>query len=279
MRSHPPEEDAPRRPTSAGPECDGGAAEPVPASATLGNDVVDLAHPRTEGKEADRRFLERVLDPNERELVAEGGRRTLWTLWAAKEAAYKAAYKVACVSGDARPTFGHRAFQVALRDQGGGEPWGGTVLHGAVRYPFEVRATREWVHALALSPGGSFDRAVTGLEPVGEPPTDWRAALRREFTAREWDSVHSYPSALVRLRCRRALADALAIRQEQLEITTRPGPSGRTPPVLLIRGDPAGTDLSLSHHGRFVGWAFAAPLEAEGGPAPFSGSDGSSGAG
>ncbi|MBE0557548.1 MAG: 4'-phosphopantetheinyl transferase superfamily protein, partial [Proteobacteria bacterium] len=62
----------------------------------VGNDVVDLNEPDNRGKSGDDRFLGRVFTAEERELIARAAapNTLLWSLWAAKEAAYKA------VSGD-----------------------------------------------------------------------------------------------------------------------------------------------------------------------------------
>ena len=61
----------------------------------LGNDVVDLADPEVRGGPAHPRFDARVFSPPERRaLESESApNRLRWTLWAAKEAAYKLAVK------------------------------------------------------------------------------------------------------------------------------------------------------------------------------------------
>ena len=58
----------------------------------VGNDVVDLKDPENIGKNRDDRFLCRVFTAGERELIASvpSPDTLLWSLWAAKEAAYKA---------------------------------------------------------------------------------------------------------------------------------------------------------------------------------------------
>jgi len=64
----------------------------VSAHALLGNDLVWLADPANQGRSGDTRLLGRVLTPAERLLVQISTEpdRMLWSLWAAKEAAYKA---------------------------------------------------------------------------------------------------------------------------------------------------------------------------------------------
>lgn len=62
------------------------------ADALLGNDLVWLADPANLGRSGDARLLKRVLTPAERLLVqiSTDPDRMLWSLWAAKEAGYKA---------------------------------------------------------------------------------------------------------------------------------------------------------------------------------------------
>ena len=71
------------------------SAWPIWRTGTLpgvGNDVVDLKEPDNRGKSGDDRFLARVFTAEEREQIAQAAApdTLLWSLWAAKEAAYKA---------------------------------------------------------------------------------------------------------------------------------------------------------------------------------------------
>jgi len=61
----------------------------------VGNDIVDRKSPEAAGKAGDRRFLQKALTPLEQEAVAGAPDPdlALWSLWAAKEAAYKAVSK------------------------------------------------------------------------------------------------------------------------------------------------------------------------------------------
>lgn len=60
----------------------------------VGNDVVDLAHPRCGDRPREDPLLRRILAPGEREWLEDGGPTwsrplRLWACWASKEAAYK----------------------------------------------------------------------------------------------------------------------------------------------------------------------------------------------
>jgi phosphopantetheinyl transferase (holo-ACP synthase) len=61
----------------------------------LGNDIVDFSDPALQEKHKDTRFLDRVFTEEEKTAIlkAENGSKLLWTLWSAKEAAFKACQK------------------------------------------------------------------------------------------------------------------------------------------------------------------------------------------
>lgn len=248
----------------------------------VGNDVVDLGDPRCGGKAEDRRFVARVFADDEAAAIRGASQpdRTLWLHWAAKEAAYKAVSKLL----GSPPVFQHRAFRVRLAS--GGEE-GGAAPAGSVRYrnaelPFDGEAAPDWIHLVAwhVTAGeevAPIRRCVRAL-PAGEGDNGeaWRAALRDRFTREEWSSVHSRASALVRIMAKGELAETLGADEGALEIVCPPGPAGRRPPSLRIRGRPWAGDLSLSHHGRLVAWAYTlVGLDGDGG-APGSGGGGPS---
>lgn len=238
----------------------------------VGNDVVDLLDPRCQGKAADRRFVERVFAEDEAAAIRDAPRpdRTLWLYWAAKEAAYKTVTKLM----GAPPTFEHRAFRV---EEGGADPPEGSERSGRVVYgdepvPFRGETGPGRIHVLGWHPPEDATTPmrwrVRRLEPGEgqEGPGGWRASLRERFTDDEWRSVHSLSSALVRLRARADLAGTLGVEEGAVEIVCPPGPPGRMPPAARIRGRSWAGDVSLSHHGGLVAWAFTLP--GAGGSAP-----------
>ncbi|HKJ02207.1 MAG TPA: 4'-phosphopantetheinyl transferase superfamily protein [Longimicrobiales bacterium] len=211
----------------------------------VGNDVVDLLDPRTHGRVGDDRFLARVL--HQRELTAVRAApdpdESLWMHWAAKEAAYKVVSKLR----GAPPVFVHRDFVVD----------GDGVGHEGSRYPLEVTRLGSVIHALSCA-GAPPSEVVAGMGELDRSGAPWRGSLEEllaRFTEREADPVHSRASAAVRLGARAALASALDVAEERLEIVCAPGVTGRRPPRVLLDGSPAGADVSLSHHGRWIAWA------------------------
>lgn len=215
----------------------------------VGNDVVDLVDPRCVGKARDERFLARVLTARERTLVAEAvdPDRTLWTLWAAKEAAFKAVSKATRQV----PVFVHADFEVQVQDEAGGN-----VRWRRMELPFLVRGGRST---------GSL-HVVAWCEPPrprmagGSSTVDEGAPLRERLSRRELRGVHSAASAHVRLEARAHLARVSGTPEEELEIVCEKGPAGRMPPRVLRRGAPAPWDVSLSHHGHLVAWVVALPV-------------------
>lgn len=235
----------------------------APAPWHVGNDVVDLADPRCVAKHEDVRFLRRVFAGEEREAIATAPEpaHALWLRWAAKESAYKVVSKA---RGAPFP-FTHGAFVVESelgRD--------GVVRHEGVAIPFRVARSDGPLHVVALDPalarwpgdreGEGEPILVTGVESSpatrpGPPAPGWQAFLDEHFSERERRSVWGTPSARVRLAARSHLGRLLGVEERRLEIVCRAGGPGRSPPAVLLDGEPAPADVSLSHHGRWVGWA------------------------
>jgi len=120
----------------------------------VGNDVVDLTDPAIADHHLRERFVSRVCAPEERGRVAT--RFDLWSLFASKEAAYKALVKL----GHA-PGFGHREIRVApdLR----------AVRWRDMALDLRITADEHHVHAVAWSSGGEqpFARVARTERPSG----------------------------------------------------------------------------------------------------------------
>lgn len=195
----------------------------------IGNDVVDLGDPETAPGAQHPRFDERVFAPEERDALARSGapNRLRWTLWAAKEAAYKVARKL-----DPRVVFSPKRFVVCLDPTLRGE-----VRHGAVRFGLRIDVLPEAVHAIASS-----DAEVS-------------SAVRSELLA--LPAPGADPGRSVRALAARSLTAALGARPGDVVVVKE----GRVP-RLEVGGRRATSDLSLSHHGNVVAWACeVSPLE------------------
>lgn len=222
-------------------------------SLVVGNDVVDLSHPRCRGIPLEGRFVDRVCTADERAriLASAEPRRALWRTWAAKEAAYKVASKVL----GSPPPFVHDRFRVHTEGGGDGAGAGGYVAFRDLRIPFreEPGAPPEALHVVAWLPAGSHRlEATVERLPGGPPPLE-------RLGEREKAAVHSPASAWVRLHARARAADLMGLPESGLEIVCHPGPPGRSAPRLLVAGRPGGWDVSLSHHGGWIAWALGRP--------------------
>jgi phosphopantetheine--protein transferase-like protein len=224
----------------------------------VGVDVVDLGVGHVRDRTRDARFLERVFTDVERARIraAADPEVELWSLWAAKEAAFKVASKVL----GAPPVFRHRAFEV--RDPPGTAAAAVTYRERAFPITTQVDDTRVVVHAWS-HPSSMIlvcDLEVGEAEAllgVGEPFEDWRA---QRMSPEELESAHSRASALVRILARRDAARHLDLPERRVTIQCVPGPTGRRPPFLHLDGAPLGdADVSLSHHGRRLAWALDLP--------------------
>ena len=146
----------------------------------LGDDLVDLADPETEEAALHPRFDERAFAPAERAALAAASDRHAfrWQLWAAKEAAYKAARRC-----DAAVRFHPRAFAVE----------GDVVTHASGRYRVSFSRAEGALHAVAMRDGESA--AVAGCAPLapGESPS---AAARRLAIAAAAERLGCPPAEL-----------------------------------------------------------------------------------
>ena len=244
-------------------------------SFAIGNDIVDLGNARTVGKAADERFVGRVCSAGEWDTIrsSDDPDLELWCHWAAKETAFKVVSKLL---GEP-PPFVHRAFVIRWGDPASAPAaWGDDVLrHGHVRYERTtaeaatlldatvwVKQDGDAVHAVGYGPSDTPDHAAVvtqRVELVDDPDAPWAGTfeeLEGRFTERELDAVYSRESAAVRIGARADLAAFLATPEERLEIACWPGPTSQRPPYVLVDGKPAAVDVSLSHDGPLIAWAW-----------------------
>jgi len=208
----------------------------------VGNDVVDLHGPESRPEALHPRFDLRVFTPGEREaLSASTSAHPLrWTLWAAKESAYKVAKKL-----DPAVRFLPRDFVVEQIAEGRA-----LVMHATG--PFDVRLYRtdRWVSAVA-TPKAANAAAVAVAHPSR---TRGPFSAGPISTAVERLATHGAdPSRTVRDFARAALASRMNLPPGQVRIA-----ADRGIPVAFGRDRRLPVDLSLSHHGRFVAWAWVA---------------------
>ncbi len=183
----------------------------------IGNDVVYLTDPGIVRHHENRRFVERVCSEDERARVTTA--RDLWSLFAAKEAAYKALVKVG-----GEPGFGHRSIEVA--SDLASVTWRGRCLD------LTVTGDVDHVHAVAWTEGARPLIRVMRATGAERGESEGARALLREL-----------------------VSTALGCRPEAIEVVRDPSPGswdGYGPPRVLRDGAPVDADVSLSHDGPFV---------------------------
>ena len=201
----------------------------------VGNDVVDLLDPDARGETLHPRFDERVFCKRERRVLARSADtdRLRWRMWAAKEAAYKAARKL-----DRRVIFSPRRFET--RGLEGARAATAGVVHAGQPFALRLAEHADAVHAVAFSGRGrpalcDVRRLAAGHPALCDPDG---------------------PSRAVRALALAAAARLLHAPEEELEILR----DGRIPRVYR-RGALAPVDLSLSHHGAVIAFALAPTRE------------------
>lgn len=205
----------------------------------VGDDVVDLDDPAVAGSHLRERFVARVCSAAERAQLAAARdpKRLLWSLFAAKEAAFKVVSKLALGAqlpggGGGPPVFAHRRFEVARSLR--------SVRYAPLELALRVTARGSWVHAVAWLGDLEPSSAVAALPEGGDP------------------------SRVARARLLESLGGA------GLEVVRAPRPGswdGFAPPLVFRRGVPLAVDVSLSHDGRYVAFAHL-PCRSASGDAP-----------
>ncbi len=185
----------------------------------LGNDLVDLRDPEARPEAQHPRFDERVFADSELTQLAgsEDPHRLRWTLWAAKESAFKWLRKQ-----NASAIFTPCRFVVDVQS--------GCVRGADFALDLEFEQGEDFVHAVALSaPGAAWIVGVDELHGANTPQAASLAARRLAI---------------------QGVAKLLGVSPSELSFAR----VGKIP-RMYWRDQLAEVDLSLSHHGRFVAYA------------------------
>lgn len=218
--------------------------------ARIGNDVVDLSQLETRDKWRDARFVARVFAPPEQRLIAnEQSDRTLWTLWSAKEAAYKAISK----QDGLRPLA--REILVVPNSKGM------IGYHSGRAHWREVKLSTSWRHGANSI---HCTTRIAGQNNDDEPEYNMQVDLRGSpsdfepapLSPRETLSARNEHSAAARQLAKWLLRTHDNTTYRGLEIIRPQLHRGFAAPRFEDNGRPlTGWDLSLSHHGNIVGAA------------------------
>lgn len=216
---------------------------------------MDLTDPANRRKSRDARFIERVFTPAEKDLIFSSPEpdRTLWSLWACKEAAFKAVSRAARVPGEISSSPRKYPVTLELPVAAGARNTltKGWVATPAGRIPVKLTGNGSYVHALASTLRQAQCGACKDADAAAVP---WRVCSvnlgRSEITPH-------VQSAIVRREAKKVLAGYINADPRDLKIVRRKGEGGSLgPPVVLVRGRESGIEISLSHDGVFLAYAF-----------------------
>lgn len=193
----------------------------------VGNDVVDLKDPDSQPDRIHARFDLRVFSRPELQLISrapDGPSRHLlrWTLWAAKESAFKYLRQA-----DSSIPFHPREFEVSPGPRGQA-----VVRMGELRRIASIDATPDRVHAVVADDTRAALSGVSRIDPAPSP---------------------AEASARVRSDACAAIGALLGIDPVEVSVSRDDGGPGS--PVARRSGSPLPVEVSLSHHGRWVAHA------------------------
>lgn len=234
----------------------------------VGNDIVDLKDPDNCGKSGDGRFIGRVFTPEEQARIGEAAfpDKLLWALWAAKEAAYKAVSR-----NDPSVCSTPRRYAVVFDDQEADRWIGRAVARSTDRFVRDGRGVGKTHDAAAGLEGGMTGRVLTPKGPAAlwiivtddyvhalaisenEDPATLIHRVDLMDAGREAEGASRY----ARRQLLGEIAHRLKCPVDELEI--RKEPRGPGAPGVYLRGRPFAAEISLSHDGRFTGFALRLP--------------------
>jgi len=182
-----------------------------------GNDIVDLSIAKTPEGVRIYRFLQKIFSIEEQELI-NSGRVGIWTIWAMKEAVYKAHHRRFNLPRSFDPTRIHVQFKGAFEN---------TLLAQAKYLGYDYwgkgQLTSEYVHFTA-----------TGLP---------QEQLYR--------GIYNTPSIDIKAQLKLAICREMDLEMKELEIIK----NNNLIPNLMYRNIPLRLPFSISHHGKFTAYS------------------------
>lgn len=212
----------------------------------MGNDIVDLNTPWAVNKSRNARFMAKVFTEDETQAIGQSGNpdAMLWALWAAKETAYKVTaksipdalfsplkYRVKLVRGEAANTENTQT---------------GTVTTQSGIVTVCVFFHENHVHCIGINGNhrdtGKLYHGYGCGESECEDCPSLSPAARESLAARKLALKH--------------IAQCCGRNIEDMEIRKNGEDRETGPPMLYFKGKKDKIDISLSHDGRYVAYAF-----------------------
>ena len=133
-------------------------------------------------------------------------------------------------------------------------------------FQIEITYKRNYIHAVgAHTTNGKLSNYLRSEKVHRVTQSElktWKNIIRwsDNFTKEELLSIHQAESALVRLYCKKSIAEKLKITPSRLQIIRLSKERKPQPPFLLLDNRQTEIDISLSHHGSWLGWCFSMKL-------------------
>lgn len=199
----------------------------------VGNDVVDLKEPANVGKSKNSRFLKKILTDAEIEFIknAENPDVALWSLWACKETAYKVIKK-----SFPDTAFIPRRWPVTFNKTKTKYLDGEVMIPDAGGVFIRLFSNPQYVHCIGADNPAALNKLIWSVEVLPEEETN--------------------PSVFSRHCLAQSLAKHFSLNLHQIKIVRKRKNGELQPPCVYVDGGKTDIDISLSHDGRFVAYAY-----------------------
>ena len=212
----------------------------------VGNDIVDLESPFANGKSKDKRFINRVLTTKEQEIVQ--GKQfddyLLWSHWAAKESAFKVVSKIkpdVSSSPKKYEVYFDKVKQFSIQK--------GVVYTPVKKIHVCVHRNmiygNKWIHCVGSSRQIDLETAIFYREEQIDHLFDYNFA-----------HASKKESSYVRKIAGKKISQILSESSENIEFKKNVQPGKHSYPEVFIKNRKTNIDISFSHDGKFVAYAF-----------------------
>ena len=200
----------------------------------VGNDVMDLSEPANAGKSQDSRFLKKILTNAEIEFVQNAGNpdTALWSFWACKETAYKV-IKKSCPAAAFLP----RQWQVTFTKSQSVYSDGEVIIPGREKIYIRLFSNTRYIHCIGADVLTALNKLIWSVDALPEE-----------------EKIN--PSLYLRYCLGQSLAKNFSLKFHQIKIKRTRENGKLLPPRVYVSGVKTDIDISLSHDGRFVAYAF-----------------------
>ena len=195
---------------------------------------MDLREPANAGKNRDSRFLKKILTNAEIEFVQNAGNpdTALWSFWASKETAYKVIKKF-CPDTAFLP----RQWQVIFNKTQSTYSDGEVIIPGKDRVYIRLFSNLQYVHCIGADALTALDKLIWSVDVLPEK-----------------EKIN--PSLYLRYCLGQSLAKHFSLNFHHIKIKRTRENGELQPPRVYVSGRKTDIDISLSHDGRFVAYAY-----------------------